>query len=310
MNVNDLKELTAQQYDACKARAVERVQQRIGAKPTRKQYSREYAPLFGALDILAAVIFLAALAVSSLHILKYSGNQATTSYSATAAQKIVGITVDQHTYGVIHQIGFILLAEAAMLLFFVLFRTRQGFERWSSFVLALLAMIFVMVANLSSGLNPFLSILAPAFTIGIGFRLEHLTAESLRRNADVDKRYTEALTTYERAQDDITTHPEYRPLLVAEVWSKLVSLKANASFADAPAAFRHAAVRREMEREAWAYGMDTNITHYTQSLPPIPAGNNGVSHRDATQKEVAQAAPLSAGVHSNGNGATSANGHS
>lgn len=281
MNLDDLKELTGQQYDQCKARAIERVQQRIGAKPTRKQYSREYAPLFGILDVLAGLIFIAALAVSSLHILAYSGKEATTSYTTAATALTAGITVDQHTYSVIHQIGFILLAEAAMLLFFVLFQTRRGLERWSSLTLALLAMVFVIVANLSSGLNAFLAILAPLFTIGVGFRLESLVAEGLRRNADIDRRYNEALTIWERAQDDITTHPDYRPLLVAEIWSKLISLKANASFADAPAAFRHAAVRREMEREAWAYSIDTNTSHYMQTLPA-----------STPMKEVAQDNPL------------------
>lgn len=290
-DLNALKELTGQQYDQCKERAAERVKARIGAKPTRKQYSREYAPLLGILDVLAAVIFIAALAVSSLHILSYSGHEATNSYKATSDQQITGITVDQHLYGVIHQIGFILLAEAAMLLFAVMFQTRRGWERWVSGALALLAMVFVIVANLSSGLTPFLAILAPLFTIGIGFRLEGIVAESLRRNAEVDRRYTEALTVWERAQDDITTHPDYRPLLVSEVWSKLVSLKSNSAYADAPAAFKHAAVRREMEREAWAYSMDTNTPH-TQSLQPIPA-----------QKEVVEVDPLPVMTTSpNGNG--------
>lgn len=296
-----LKPLTADQYDACKARAVERVKARIGAKPTRKQYSREYAPLLGILDVLAAVIFIAALAVSSLHILAYSGHEATLSYTTTNTQQITGIVIDQHTYGVIHQIGFILLAEAAMLLFAVLFQTRRGLERGVSGVLAVLAMVFVIVANLSSGLTPFLAILAPLFTIGIGFRLEAIVAESLRRNAEVDRRYNEALTTWERVQDDITAHPDYKPLLVSEIWQKLVSLKANAAFVDAPAALRHAAVRREMEREAWAYEPIENVQRHASVS--IPATQNG-------HAKVAPDGPLALVVHSNGNGAHSANGHS
>ena len=48
-----LKPLTASQYDNVKSQAMNRVQNRIGAKPTRQQFKREYAPLFGVLDVLA-----------------------------------------------------------------------------------------------------------------------------------------------------------------------------------------------------------------------------------------------------------------
>lgn len=287
--LSTLKELTGQQYDAAKARAVERVQARIGDKPTRKQYRRDYAPLWGLLDILALLIFLAALAISSLHILAYSGQQATASYTASSAATITGLQVDSHTYGVVHQIGFILLAEAAMLLFFVLFRTRQRLEKWLALGLALLAMVFVIVANLSSGLNIFLSILAPAFTIGIGFRLEALVAENLRRNADIDRRYLEALTVWERAQDDLTTHPEYLPLLANEIWSKLVGLRSNAAFADAPASFKRAAVQREMQREAWAYELRGTF-NIIKGFSPVQG------HREVAQPDPL---PVTANGHHN-----------
>lgn len=297
--LTELKELTGQQYDACKTRALERVQVAIGEKPSRKHYAREFGPLVTSLDLLAGVIFVAALAVSSLHILAYSGHQATASYATSSGQAIAGISVDPHTYGIIHQIGFILLAEAAMLLFFVLFRTRQRLEKWTALLLALLAMTFVVVANLSSGLNVFLSILAPAFTVGIGFRLEAITVENLRRNADIDRRYIEALTTWERAQDDVTTHPEYTRLLYSELWDKLVSLKANAEFRDAPARFKIAAVQRELARDAWVNGIEAalpfNLSEISDKIPgdstggpqgaayPVPlSARNGNGHHGGT----------------------------
>ncbi|MBZ0302179.1 MAG: hypothetical protein K8J31_20690 [Anaerolineae bacterium] len=284
-NLTDLKPLTTDQYDACKGRAIERLQARIGDKPTRKQFKRDYALLWNLLDLLALVIFLAALAISSLHILAYSGQQATVSYNASSAAAVTGLKVDAHTYGVIHQIGFVLLAEAAMLLFFVLFRTRQRLEKWLALGLAVMAMVFVIAANLSSGLNVFLSILAPAFTIGIGFRLEALTAENLRRNADIDRRYLEALTIWERAQDDLTTHPDYRPLLAQEIWEKLISLKANSEFRDAPQDFKQGAVYRELERDAWAYKLNEHAS-LQPSFSPIQASRR--------HDEVAQTNPLSA----------------
>lgn len=294
-----LKELTGQQYDAAKARAVERVQTLIGDKPTRRQFKREYAPLWTVLDALAGAIFLAALAISSIHILAYSGHEATNSFATVSQQALLGIQINPGLYGVVHQVGFILLAEAAMLLFFVLFRTRRGSERWLSLALALMAMTFVIVANLSSGLNAFLAVLAPAFTIGVGFRLEALVAESLRRNAEIDKRYTDALLTWERAQEDITTHPEYTRLLYSEIWDKLTSLKANAEYRDAPKPFRLAAVQRELQRENWAADVEavsTATTPYTQSFTLGQGNENG-------HQEVAPAAPLAGTVTSqNGNG--------
>ena len=51
-----LKPLSASQYDNVKSQAVHRVQKRIGGKPTRSQFKREYAPLFGVLDMLALTI--------------------------------------------------------------------------------------------------------------------------------------------------------------------------------------------------------------------------------------------------------------
>lgn len=278
-DLSDLKELTAAQYDNCKARAADRVQKRIGDKPTRKAFKREYAPQWNMLDVLAGVIFLAALAVSSLHILAYSGQEAATSYTAATTAQIAGLSVDSHTYGVVHQIGFILLAEAAVLLFFVLFRTRSGLERWLSLALALMASIFVFVANLSSGLNVFLALLAPAFTIGIGFRLEALTAESLRRNQDIDARYLEALSIWERAQEDVSTHPDYRAFLAQEIWENLVRLKANQDYSEAPRSIKLAAVQREMARDSWAYDVATQPGAYRHSSGPVN-GHSEVARPD------------------------------
>lgn len=290
--IENLPTLSAAQYDAAKARAADRVQKSLGDRPTRKAFKREYAPLITSLDWLAVIIFIAAFCISSIHILAYSGHEAAASYQAVTGVDLLGVNVDSHTYGVIHQIGFILLAESAMLLFFVLFRTRSGFERWLAFTLALLAMVFVIVANLASGLNLFLAVLAPSFTIGVGFRLETLAAENLRRNQEIDSRYLEALTVWEAAQEDVTRHPDYTPALARELWDKLTSLKAGQPFADAPNSFKVQAVQRELARDSWAYGMD--------SQPVMTIGlskSNG--HRSDTENPT-QAPAL---VTANGNGA-------
>lgn len=295
-DITELKELTTAQLDTARESALKRVQARIGEKPRRQDYRREYGPLWTALDLLALVIFAAALAISSVHILAYSGHEAAASFERIQGAPLLGLALDAGVYGVIHQLGFILLAEAAMLLFFVLYRTRAGFERWLSLALAVAAMAFVVVANLSSGLNLFLALLAPAFTIGIGFRLESLIAENLRRNREIDSRYRQALDIWESASQDATKHPDYRPILAQEIWQKLTGLKANAPFVDAPAGFKRAAVHRELAKEAWAHDLD---------LPghlgaPLPSRTNG----HAAPVEAVEAGPLAvtANGHRNGNG--------
>lgn len=292
LELADLKELTTSQLDMARTAALARVAGRIGDKPVRKSYRREYGPLWTALDLLALVIFAAALAISSVHILAYSGHEAAASFDRVQQQPMLGLPLDAALYGLVHQLGFILLAEAAMLLFFVLYRTRHGFERWLSLALAVAAMAFVVVANLASGLNVFLALLAPAFTIGIGFRLEALIAENLRRNREIDQRYRAALDVWETASQDATRHPDYRPLLAQEIWQKLAGLKANAPFVEAPAHFKRAAVQRELAKEAWALDLDLPAVLGA----PLAARSNGHS----APVEAVEAVPFVTATNGNG----------
>lgn len=290
MELHEMKELTGTQFDAARLAAERRAALRVGDRPRRADYRREYGALWGALDALAALIFAAALAISSVHILAYAGHEAAASFDRVQGAPLLGLAVEGAAYGVIHQLGFILLAESAMLLFFVLYRTGRGVERWLSLALALAAMIFVVVANLSSGLNLFLALLAPAFTIGIGFRLEALIAEKLRRAREVDARYRAALEVWEAASADITRHPDYRALLAQEVWAKLMAQRANAGYVDAPPALKRAAVQRELAKDAWAVEVEAPI----QAAPQAR-----LSAAAAPEVEAVEAAPL-AGARANG----------
>jgi hypothetical protein len=279
-DISKMKELTTAQMDVARENALQRVKTRIGDKPVRSAYRREFGALWTSLDVLALVIFVAALAISSLHILAYAGKEAASSYDRVAAAALLGIQIDSNLYGVFHQLGFIALSESAMLLFFVLYRSGRGVERWLSLALALAAMAFVVVANLSSGLNVFLSLLAPAFTIGIGFRLEALIAENLRRNREVDHNYRAALETWEIASVDPAKHPDYRSILAQEIWQKLMSLKANAPYADAPAHIKRAAVHRELAKQSWAADIDQPVPEQPEQRQPgflsVTASPNGV----------------------------------
>lgn len=267
-DLHSLKPLNSQQYDRAKQQALERIQQRSGDKPTRAQFQRELGPLWTILDLLALVIFIAALAISSLHILEYAGAAATEAYASGTGG------VDATLYSSVHKLGFILLAEAAMLLFFVMYRMHSGFEKWLSAGLAILAVAFVVTANLSSGLNVFLAALAPAFTIGIGFRLEALIAASLERRADVTERYTAALESWETATKDAEKHPDFPAVFAREIWDYLTKLKANAEFIDAPPDMKREAVQREMRRDTWAYEMNDKAVSHAMLAPVLerPAG--------------------------------------
>src|SRR5690554_5270039 len=122
--LNQLKPLTAAQHDRCKERAPQRINNRAADKPTRTALYRAMESVWCVVDVVALVIFVAALAISSLHILSYAGDAANLAYASSSS----GISAD--LYSNVHKGGFIALAEAAMLLFFVLFRMQPGRERW------------------------------------------------------------------------------------------------------------------------------------------------------------------------------------
>lgn len=296
--LSGLKPLTTDQYDTCKVRATERVKSRIGEKPTRAQFRRDLGPLWAATDILAGVVFIAALAVSSAHIISHMSSLSNASY-ASLKVSADGIVISQHDYTVIHQLGMIALAEASMLLFMVMHGMsadrragRPWWARWFSLplVLALMAGLFVFVANWQSNIGILESLMPPMFTVGLGVHIEQLIVESLRRRDDVTRRYLETLSVYERAQDDVTTHPDYRVFLAQEVWQKLVKLKVNNGYRDALHSFKRAAVYRELQRDIWAYDVSENADLQTQ-LSPV---RDSDGHR-----EVAQSDPLSANMNGN-----------
>jgi hypothetical protein len=159
-----------------------------------------------------------------------------------------------------------------MILFLVMFgMSKDGWRKWVYLLLALAALTFVFVANWQSGMGALESILAPVFTVGIGLKLEHLIGQSLTRREEVDKRYMDALTQFEVADQDATKHPEYMPLLRQEIWQRLVNLPSNKDYREMPAPFKAAAVRREMERDTWAY----DLSPVTSDTAGITMSSNG-----------------------------------
>lgn len=294
MNLSDLKPLTTLQFDTCKDLAVKRVERHLGEKPSRAQFQRELGRLWTVLDLLALVVFIPALLISSIHIVTHVGALSSAAFDGLN-QAGSGTVLGKDLFVAAHQWLLIPLAEGSMILFLVMFGvSRDGWRRWVYFLLAALAVVFVLAANLSSGLGLLESVLAPAFTIGIGLKLEHLILQYLKRSTEVTKKYLEALATWEAATADATQHPDYLPYLMNELWAALMKPKGNQWAMEAPPGFKLAAVRRELGRENWTHGNVEPVAEFTAEaqqeevkpaaaspkevdLEPMQAGNDGGS---------------------------------
>jgi hypothetical protein len=265
LNISELKPLNTSQYDLCRQTALRRVQSRIGNRPQRRAFERELGPIATPLDFIALIVFAAALVISSLHIIVHMGTLATTSYTSLS-QSTTGTSITADLYAAAHQWGAIFMAEGSMILFAALFGlTKKTWRRWVFFTLALLAALFVIIANWQSNVGALESIMPAIFTLGLGLNLERLIVATLKRREDVNERYLAALVIWETASTDASKHPDYLPMLRQEIWQKLTSLKANQAFIEAPAALRHQAVARELERDLWAFDTDTPAPQ----LPPV-----------------------------------------
>lgn len=266
-DIKNLRPLTSEQYDAARGRAIERIKARIGEKPTRKAFARELGPIASPLDWLALIVFGAALAISSVHIVQYMSKIALASYDPASA----GIVIDLNLWTVVHQAGAILLAESAAILFMTMHNLRGRAGRRGipvALLLALLASAFVFIANASSGANLLVALMPPAFTLGLGLRLEALIAEYLHRQTEISARYLAALAVFEAASADPEKHPDYSKILAQEIWQALVKISANKTFIDAPAGFKRAAVVRELDRENWSNSLE--IGDADRSYGPAP----------------------------------------
>jgi hypothetical protein len=281
LDLNRLKPLTTEQSDAARRKALERVTARIGSRPSRKDFQRELGSMLTLLDALALLVFIPALTVSSIHIIQHMGALANVSYAAIATYS-AGTVIGRDLYTAAHQWLLIPLAEASMLLFLVMFTLTKGWRRVVFLALAIAAVLFVTIANVASGIGSLESVLAPLFTIGIGLHLESLIVRQLERRSDVSSRYLAALSTWEAASQDATKHPDYLPILKQELWARLMALTNNKPFADAPAAFRHAAVRRELERDMWAFAGDTVYTGISRVETPNTPVNDQQFHTNGT----------------------------
>lgn len=290
LNIQDLKPLNSVQYDKCKQTALARVKKRIGDKPSRDTFKREYAQLWNVLDIALIVVFIGALLISFQHIFDYVSSVAGAHYLTMPFT--TGLRLPHYVAVAAQQIGALLMAEAAMIAFFSYWRldthnspTRRKYSHLLLW-LALASAAYVLYVNtLGVGLwfDP-TSWLAPFVTIGIGVRIEQILSEYFIRQREIDSKYTTALSQWERSTEDPTQHPDYLPILYTELWEYLsTKLTSNSHFADAPGWFKLQAVEREMSRENWTQDVTHtgHVVNPTQALLPaveMSANGNGASH--------------------------------
>jgi len=192
------------------------------------------------------------------------------------------------------------MAEGSMILFAVLFGlTRKTWRRWVFFALALIAAVFVIVANWQSNVGALESIMPAIFTLGLGLNLERLIVATMRRREEVTAQYLKALATWELASVDATRHPDYLPMLRQELWQKLMGLKANQVYVDAPAPLKIEAVNRELARELWAYGDAVALPAGTYNLSPTRGETQEVA---ASENPLALETMEAPAIVTNGNG--------
>lgn len=289
--IQHIKPLNTDQYQAAVDRALSRVKHKIGDRPTRKQFQRELGRVWTVLDILAIVIFIAAFAISSAHIITHMGALASASFESRTG----GIVLDENTYVYIHQVGMMLLAEASMLLFMVMHglssAQRKGRLRFLSLplLLALVAAVFVFISNWQSNIGLLEALMPPVFTVGIGLRLEYLIVILLSQRAEVDRQYTAAINEYDLAMKDPTSHPAYAGFLKMELWQALAQI--NRDQRDAPTGVKQLAVRRELERDLWTKMSDQPIPEdYHQPKLKAPPT---LPRLDEPEEETAQIIRLS-----------------
>lgn len=325
ITVKDIRGLTTVQYDGCKETAKQRIKDRAGEKPARRDFARQLEPLWNVLDLFALAVGVSAWLVSNSHILTHSGQQAAASYqiaeAAQTASNYIGDLWEAITFGRVHQVGFMVLAEAAMILFMVMhnarhvlpqqkgetlaaYRTRRYFS--IPLVLALLSAAFVFYANVTAGVGPLESILPPAVTIGLGLYFEQKLSQQIARQRDVTGRYLAALGKWEAAQSaNIEEHPDYLPFLRQELAQKLLTLKPQKDYPDVPVVVIRQAVARELYRDQWAYEtLETTAPAYT-----VPNPTHGAEAAPSTTPapalvavERVQAIPTTISPSRNGNG--------
>jgi hypothetical protein len=116
-----------------------------------------------------------------------------------------------------------------MMTFMVMARvTSSAWQRGVMYALAVSSALFVVWANLQSGLVWYLSILIPSITIGVSMVYEHWFVASIKEERRVRSAYQTALNAYQTAMTNPTQHPDYIPYLRQGVFEMLLTEQSGA----------------------------------------------------------------------------------
>lgn len=294
ISLDDLYRLTSTEYDRAQADAEARLKQEAGNEPPqRREFRREQARKWVIQDTLAAIILIAAWAVSTLHVMTLVGKGAAASYGAISLDAYVGDIMDSLSYGRIHQWGYIALAEAAMILFMTMHLSRNKRGRYPdeplwlynlrmrvttlSFM-AVLSGVFIFYANVTSGIGVLESIIPPIMTIGLGIYFEGRLAGFLLAVEDTDRRYMAALDAWEQAHFRPREHVRFRELFAQELAQRLNTKNKNRVTAgDIPPQLLYQAVQREYRmRERMQRALDAEgeaLEAGAEATRPLSAGS-------------------------------------
>lgn len=248
--LSDVTGLTVREYESAKAAADKQISD-LRVRPRRRDFVRESSSIWDLSDLFALLAFLAALLISSTHIVDHMARQ-TGGIVAPGA----GLVLSSDLVVGIHQIAFIVLAESSVILFMVLggavrvpssgARGGAVVQRVIFYALAVMSSVFVLVANVQSGIGILESVMPPAVTLGLGAYFERKLQITWARRRDVDQRYRLALDQYMASGVDVREHARYWPIL-----RQLLADRINAknSGLTIPLAVLQQAVARELLRD-------------------------------------------------------------
>jgi hypothetical protein len=254
--VRTIRPLNTQQRDRCREKAVERVHRLNGDAPHRSDFDKELEPIWDVTDWFAVLVFAAAVIKSGLNIVLYVGNVAQDVVLIDSLQS--GVRPSLNLYVAASQIGALLLAEVAMVLFVIAFASSKatsiqaGIVKASYLIMGLTAATFVFYANIQSGSNLFISLLPPLFTVGIGLRFEMALSKALVRRKELTQLYNERYAEWQHIQNNPSLYPKFQTFLMQAYLQQLASLKGNEWLLEADGETKRHYVGREMAAEHWA----------------------------------------------------------
>ena len=296
----NLKHLTPAEYDQAHATALQRVIDRNGDKPTLQQFKQQQ-PIERGLVLLyglATVIFIVAFFVSSQHVISYANKTAALAHIPQSATGLTALV--RASWFWIHELGLLLLAETAMITFMIMARvTTSKLERALMVILSLASALFVVWANLQSGLVWHLALLVPSITLGASLVVDHWAVNSIQQERACRANYQTALTAYNTAVNNPSQHGDFPAYLRQAVFDALM----HAQTGNGATARRAWLQGLTVPERAWLSDVEIGLNDW-DATPTAPAVPTAVP--TATGLVIHEGIDV---IHANGHANGNGNGH-